>query len=142
MPPASVRPSTGVIVGLALAIVLDTCIQLAWKLAAGHTGEGAGTFHGLAAVLLNPWFALAMLAFAAQLWNWLRVLSRADLSFVQPFTALSYISVLGLSALWLHERISGRQGLGVCLILMGVWFISRTPAVSAPAGAVTTSRQP
>ena len=68
-----------------------------------------------------------MLAFGAQLFNWVRVLARADLSFAQPFTALSYISVLAISAHSLHENISTAKVLGVALILLGVFFISRTP---------------
>ena len=130
MSPASLRPPVSVIGGLALAIVLDTCIQLTWKQAAGPSSEGPAS---LATVLVNPWFAGAMVAFGLQLWNWLRVLSRADLSFVQPITALSYVTVLGLSTMLLHERISARQGLGISLILLGVWFISRTPVNTAPA---------
>ena len=57
----------------------------------------------------------------------MRVLARADLSFAQPFTALGYITVLAISAHSLHEQISAPKVLGVALILLGVFFISRTP---------------
>jgi len=121
--------------GLALAVLLDTVIQLAWKQAAGGALGGPGLVRPLGAVLTSGWFAVAMVAFAAQLWNWLRVLAQADLSFAQPITALSYVSVLGCSVLLLHEQVSLRQGLGVGSILVGVWFISRTPPVSAGRAA-------
>jgi drug/metabolite transporter (DMT)-like permease len=68
-----------------------------------------------------------MLAFGAQLFNWIRVLARSDLSFAQPFTALSYISVLAISHHSLHENLSVSKMAGVVLILVGVFFISRTP---------------
>ena len=68
-----------------------------------------------------------MLAFAAQLLNWMRVLSRADLSFAQPFTALSTITVLAVSVLSLHERLSLFKIIVIGLVLLGVYFISRTP---------------
>jgi len=127
------RPPTSVVAGLLLAIILDTFIQITWKTAAGSAPADAGLLAGLGRVLANPWFLAAMLAFAAQLWNWLRVLARADLSYAQPITALSYVTVLGLSVVWLHETISLRQGAGVALILLGVWSISRTPSRTAGA---------
>lgn len=107
--------------GLILAVALDTVIQLTWKL-----GVGRG-------MLASPWFWVAMLAFAVQLANWLRVLARADLSYAQPFTALSYLTVLALSRRYLHETVSGCQWLGVGLILAGVFLISRTPSLTPKA---------
>lgn len=71
--------------------------------------------------------ALVAVFFVAQLWNWLRVLQIADLSYAQPITALSYITVLGLSALWFGEHIDALKVVGIVLILAGVWFISRGP---------------
>jgi drug/metabolite transporter (DMT)-like permease len=116
-----------VIVGLILAVVLDTVIQITWKMAVAGVPGGVSFAVATVGVLSSPFFYVAMLAFGAQLWNWLRVLARADLSFAQPFTALSYITVFGLSSRWLHERITPAKGIGVSLILVGVFFISRTP---------------
>lgn len=107
-----------VIAGLVLAVVLDTIVQITWKLA---VGTGAG-------VLSSPFFYVAMLALGAQFYNWMRVLAKADLSFAQPFTALSYVSVLLISGRSLHESISFFQLLGVGLILLGVFLVSRTPS--------------
>jgi drug/metabolite transporter (DMT)-like permease len=67
-----------------------------------------------------------MLAFGAQLINWMRVLARADLSYAQPFTALSYLTVLTLSSHTLHEHLSPARLCGVGMILAGVFLISRT----------------
>ena len=77
--------------------------------------------------LSNRYFYIAMLAFGAQLVNWIRVLARADLSFAQPFTALGYVTVLAVSRHSLQEEISAMKILGVMLIFLGVFFISRTP---------------
>jgi drug/metabolite transporter (DMT)-like permease len=120
-----------VVVGLALAIVLDTVIQIAWKLGVSGGAPEAGTGAILRGALGNPWFYLAMLAFAAQLVNWLRVLARADLSFAQPFTALSYVTVLTLSSHSLHESLSPAKLAGVALIIVGVGCISRTPSTTS-----------
>lgn len=127
------RPPPIVVAGLGLAIVLDTFIQITWKQAATAVPTGISAEATLERVLVNPWFIAAMFAFAAQLWNWVRVLSRADLSYAQPITALSYVTVLALSVSLLHERISVAQGWGVGLILLGVWFISRTSCQASGA---------
>jgi drug/metabolite transporter (DMT)-like permease len=98
---------------LGLAIVLDTVVQLLWKVAA--TG-------------VDPLVvAIVVVLFIAQLFNWLRVLQMSDLSYSQPITALSYVTVLGLSAAWLGEQIDLLKVAGIVLILAGVWFISRGP---------------
>ncbi|HTZ21063.1 MAG TPA: EamA family transporter [Opitutaceae bacterium] len=116
-----------VVVGLVLAIVLDTFIQIAWKLSVAHVPVDASVVATARGALSSPFFYAAMVAFGAQLFNWMRVLARADLSFAQPFTALSYISVLAISCHSLHEDLSVSKMFGVALILVGVFFISRTP---------------
>ena len=116
-----------VVGGLVLAIVLDTIIQIAWKLAVSGVPGTATVTATVREALSNPFFWVAMLAFGAQLFNWMRVLARADLSFAQPFTALSYISVLAISCHSLGENLSVSKLFGVALILVGVFFISRTP---------------
>ncbi len=140
------RPPAAVAAGLLLAVVLDTFTQITWKLAVADASEGASALAMLRGLLSSPLFAAAMLAFAAQLWNWLRVLARADLSFAQPFTALSYLTVLGISAHSLHEHVSASRAFGVALILLGVFLISRTPfctsGSAAPAGAGLDSPRP
>jgi drug/metabolite transporter (DMT)-like permease len=132
-----------VVAGLCLAVVLDTAIQIAWKLAVSGIPAGASATATLAGALASPFFYAAMLAFGAQMWNWLRVLARADLSFAQPFTALSYISVLTLSSHSLHESLSLAKIAGVGLILLGVFLISRTPSLTGgvPAAPAPDGRR-
>jgi drug/metabolite transporter (DMT)-like permease len=123
---AQLPPS--VIAGLVLAVGLDTVAQIAWKLAVAGIPAEAPPLVAARAVLAAPLFYVAMAAFGAQLWNWLRVLARADLSFAQPFTALSYVTVLAVSRALLHEPLGPARLLGVALILVGVACIARTPA--------------
>lgn len=116
-----------VTVGLILAVVLDTVLQISWKLAVSGIPENASASVTAMRVFSGFYFYLAMLIFAAQFINWMRVLARADLSFAQPFTALSYITVLTLSSHFLHEKIGPMKVLGVTMIFLGVFFISQTP---------------
>ena len=90
----------------------------------------------LGAMELEPAIlALVAALFAWQLVNWLRVLESSDLSFSQPITSLSLVSVLAFSVLFLGERLDALKLLGIALIVAGVWFISRGPHHSAAAGA-------
>lgn len=115
-----------VIAGLVLAIVLDTIVQISWKLAVTGIPENASIPATALGAFSGIFFYFALLAFAAQYFNWMQVLARADLSFAQPITALSYITVLVISDRSLNEKISLIKVCGVALILLGVYFISRT----------------
>ena len=119
-----------VVVGLVVAIILDTVVQIAWKRGVSGLPPGSSVSATARGALANRYFYVAMLAFSAQLVNWLRVLARADLSFAQPFTALSYITVLTLSSRFLHENLSPSKVVGVGIILLGVYFISRTSSLT------------
>jgi len=111
------------ILRLALAVVLDTAVQLVWKLAAEPLPE------------LSPLLLLVAALFIWQLVNWLRVLECSDLSYSQPITALSLVTVFVLSALFLGESVDLPKVAGTALVLAGVWFISRTDHDSRPPAA-------
>jgi drug/metabolite transporter (DMT)-like permease len=113
----------GVGLGLALAIVLDTAGQLLWKRAAVRLPESLSP-ELLLGVLLHDPLPLAVLGvFVLQLVNWLVVLERAELSYAQPITSLSYVSVVCLSVWLLGERLDAVRLLGVSLVLLGVGFV-------------------
>jgi drug/metabolite transporter (DMT)-like permease len=115
----------GVCIGLAFAIILDTAVQLCWKVAVSRVPDTDGVLEMVASLVRQPLFWGVIVMFLTQLANWIKVLGRADLSYAQPITSLSYISVCILSAFFLHEVVSWQQYAGIILILAGVWFISR-----------------
>lgn len=113
-------------VGLALAIVLDTAVQISWKTAASAIPAATSFADSVAEGLRHPIFFVVGLLLTLQLVNWLKVLDHADLSYAQPITSLSYVSVCIFSAVYLHESIDLLQVIGISFVLAGVWFISRT----------------
>ena len=129
-----IRPK--LVFGLFAAVALDTAVQLIWKIAAARLPDSFAPEATLAAVIHAPAFIAVAILIIGQLVNWMKVLKLADLSFAQPITALSYISVCTLSALYLGETLDPVQGLGIALILAGVWFISRSHPVTPPPGKV------
>lgn len=122
--------STRLAIGLALAIVLDTAVQVLWKRAASSLPAFDSLPHAVAAIgyalLHQPIFVVVVVLILAQMLNWIKTLDYADVSFAQPITALSYVSVALVSRLWFGEAISLGRVAGMALILFGVVLVARS----------------
>jgi drug/metabolite transporter (DMT)-like permease len=116
--------------GLGLAILLDTIVQFTWKRAADTVPASAGASQTLLLIVHQPLFQLTLLLWICQFVNWMLVLGNADLSFAQPITALSYVTVALVGWLGLHEHIPPLRIAGIALIVIGVWQMSRTHHVA------------
>jgi drug/metabolite transporter (DMT)-like permease len=113
-------------IGLAAAVTLDTLVQLSWKTTVLQAPAESPAWSTLGSVFANPLFAGVIFLMALQFFNWLAVLSQADLSFAKPVAALSYASVAICSVLLLGEAVDSIQIAGVACVIAGVWFISQT----------------
>jgi drug/metabolite transporter (DMT)-like permease len=120
------RVPVRLVIGLAVAIALDTGLQLVWKTGIAGLPDTSSVWETLVAIARNPIFILAFVFMAAQLVNWLKVLDHADLSYAKPFTSLSYVTVCILSVLLLGEHIAPLQILGIVVVVAGVWCVSQT----------------
>jgi drug/metabolite transporter (DMT)-like permease len=116
--------------GLLLAIVIDTALQLVWKSAVLSLPNDGSPWLNVQAVLHSPLFLFVIFLMACQFFNWLMVLGNADLSYAQPVTSLSYVSVFCLSVLYLKEATDVIQIAGIVCVVAGVWFISQTDHVT------------
>ncbi len=116
------------VLGLGLAIGLDTAVQTIWKRAAQSLPVTAPVdpLGAMIAAAHQPLFIAVGVMIAAQMANWLKVLDDADVSYALPITALSYLSVAAVSALWLHEALTPGRLAGMALILIGVVLVART----------------
>lgn len=120
------RSSAILVLGLVLAIALDTGVQLLLKMVASGISGEASQWEMLVATLSQPVFFACAILMVVQLFNWLEVLKLSDLSYAQPISSLSYVSVYILSAIYFGEKIDGLQIVGILIIVAGVWCISRT----------------
>ena len=59
------------------------------------------------------------------------LLSWADLSYVMPVTALSYVVTAFAARLFLGENVSSARWLGIVLVTAGVTLVGRTAAASS-----------
>ena len=127
-------------VGLAIAVVLDAPVQLMWKALMIKyadpsraprqlfTPDLIGVYHQV------RWFSREVrtyglfVLFACQFLDWIYVLGNADLSFAQPFTALSYVVVSGCAVVFFHEHLTPLRACGIGLILAGVVLVGSSDA--------------
>ncbi len=114
-----------VTIGLALIIAMDTFVQLFWKMAAVTLPE-TQSLEGVNLAFHQPLFLLVVGLMILQLFIWLMVLGEADLSFAQPFFSLSRITVCLASVYFLQELIAPAQIVGIVLVCVGAWCVSRT----------------
>ena len=126
-------------IGLAVAIVLDTTAYLCWKAATFHAPASANSWQTLVITFRQPLFHIAVLLFIPMFFNWMMVLSNTDLSYAQPITALNYVTVSVGGVVLFGEYIPPHSMIGIMMILLGVWFISRTSHRTVILGAVSQS---
>jgi drug/metabolite transporter (DMT)-like permease len=77
-------------------------------------------------ILKNPSIAIWIGLLLPSMLLWLKALSITDLSFAYPFQSLNFVFISLGSILFLKERITGRQGSGIFMILVGIILISRS----------------
>lgn len=111
--PAHLKPVHLVLV---LACIVAAAGQVLLKLGA------SGRSHWMEFVNWPVFFGLSCYGVSTLLW--LYSLSKLPLRVVYPFTVLSFVMVLGLAALVLHERAGWRAGVGTLLVLAGLVLIT------------------
>ena len=74
----------------------------------------------------NPYVISAVFLTLVTALAWILAVSRAELSHIYPFMALSYV-LIALFSLWLfNENITALRWLGIALICIGVFFVARS----------------
>lgn len=76
--------------------------------------------HFLARLLVNPWVASALFAAVLAALSWMVAMTKLDLSHAYPFVSISFVLVLILSSMLLHEPMSWYKIIGVALVVSGV----------------------
>ena len=101
---------------LFVSAVLAAAGQVAFKLGA------SGRTHWLA--FCNGWIVLGLACYLMGTLLWIFALSRASLTVVYPFTALTFVLVFLAGVLFLGEATTARQMGGVLLVLAGLYVIA------------------
>lgn len=83
--------------------------------------------------MANPWVMAGIVLLIGWLLAQLSLLSWADLTYILPITATSYVVTAIVGAVGLHEQVSAWRWSGVALIFAGVAVVTRTRPRTAPA---------
>src|SRR5690348_1235515 len=76
---------------------------------------------------INPWTVAGVCMLAIWMVTDLALLSRADLSFVLPVIATSFVLIAIIGHFALNERVSGIRWVGIVVICIGVLLAETTP---------------
>ena len=113
-----------------LAVVAMSAAQLLLKkglLVIGEFPQSIGEFgHFLLTASTNGYIISAVFLTIITASAWVLALSKAELSHIYPFMALSYV-LIALFSLWLfNENVTALRWLGIALICIGVFFVARS----------------
>jgi drug/metabolite transporter (DMT)-like permease len=89
--------------------------------------EGRPFFSYVLSFATNGWLLLGIALMIIYMLAQLSMYSWADLSYVLPVTASTYIVSALLSKFFLHDTISVARWVGIVLISFGVFFVAETP---------------
>jgi drug/metabolite transporter (DMT)-like permease len=118
------RLSTSQIAVLLAYAVAMTGGQLLFKTAALR-GAGAGPLgERMAGFLLNGYFFIALILYAALAVTWVWILSFTPLTRAYPFVALAFALTPALASLVFAEPVSMRLLIGIVLVSCGIFFIA------------------
>jgi drug/metabolite transporter (DMT)-like permease len=98
--------------------------QLLFKTAAMRGAGATALSERVAAVLLNGYFIVALVLYAALTVLWVWILTFTPLSRAYPFVALAFALTPALGILVFSEPASLRLAIGIVLILCGLYFIA------------------
>jgi uncharacterized membrane protein len=76
--------------------------------------------------LLNPWVLTGVALLIGWLILQLSLLSRADLAYVLPITAMANTVAALLGAFVLYEHVTRTGWIGIALITIGAWLVGQT----------------
>jgi drug/metabolite transporter (DMT)-like permease len=88
---------------------------------------GLANIGGLIPALLDPWIISGILLLVCFFASYLTALSWADLTYVLPATAISYVMMALLAQRLLHEHVSAKHWAGIALVTLGVGVVAGGP---------------
>lgn len=91
---------------------------------ARHSTSILATLVSIVHAMLNPYVLLGLGLYVLSVFTWLLLLSKVRLSVAYPMISISYLFVVALSAIILHEHVNWPYAIGgLMLISTGVTFI-------------------
>jgi multidrug transporter EmrE-like cation transporter len=107
-------------------VAFATAGQFTLKAAMNHVTQGASSSSSVDTLLRAAkeprlWAGLALFGISAVFW--LVVLSKVPLSFAYPFVGVSYIVIVLVARLVLHEHVPTLRWVGVAVVATGIAIV-------------------
>ncbi len=116
------------ILGFGALMLFDTLTQVSFKLASTHAGEFVLSTTWLYEVFFNYWIYGAVVGYIGSFITWMTLLKHAPVGPAFAASHLEVVSVLAISVLYFHERLTVMQVLGGALIVAGILCLSKSEA--------------
>ncbi len=103
-------------------VTLRTIADICFKLSVNNVPftSFSGAIHSYGLILKKPLVWVACTFAGLNLLGWCFSLSRFDLSYAYPFTALIYISIIVAGKFIFHEQIDRNKAIGMGFIVAGI----------------------
>jgi drug/metabolite transporter (DMT)-like permease len=95
----------------------------------------SSNWHLLLGAIADPWIIVGICFLIGFFCTYITALSWADLTYVLPATAISYVFMALLAKIFLHENVTVSHWIGIGLITAGVGFVATGPSLTLPADA-------
>ncbi|WP_032112920.1 SMR family transporter [Candidatus Paracaedibacter symbiosus] len=113
-----------------ICVFLNVASQLLLKMGINSIGHFEINADNLVTVGLkaavNPNIIIGLFLFGLSFILWLVVLSRMEVSLAYPLLSMGYIITPFMSYFLLNETFSLSRILGICVIIVGVYIVSRS----------------
>ena len=116
------------IILILVSVLLNRTAQLCIRkgmLLVGETGM-SNMITNLGVMVTNIWLWGAMICYAFSILLWMAVLSKVEVSFAYPFLSIGYVVVAVVGYYFLGESLSVIRIVGIVIICIGVYLISRS----------------
>lgn len=118
-----------VLVLILAAIFLAVIGQILVKKGLNSFGQidfSSGLIRNFVRIYLSPMVLIGTFIYLSSAFFWIYALTKVDLSFAFPFLSLSYVLIILASWLLLGESIPLLRWIGVIVICIGVFLVSKT----------------
>lgn len=111
-----------------LSVLLNCAAQLFIRKGMLVNGEltSGNIVTSLLPMVTNIWLWAAMICYAVSIFLWMAVLSKVEVSFAYPFLSIGYVVAAIVGFYFFGEHLSMTRILGISVICVGVFLISRS----------------
>lgn len=112
---------------LTILFAVSSQLIIKWKMSAldlNHMQTIGEKFFFAASMLLNPYIMLSIVFTLLSGLSWMIAMTKFDISYAYPFTALGYVFILLFSVILFHEPLSWHKTIGVLFVMAGIVIVS------------------